>query len=249
MTYQFNPAPAGYGVNFSFLAPTAPHSETEPDPFAIEQSSDSEMSDAAPPRSPEGPNSAENRLGGLMTGTKQNEAVRRRPATKSDSDGHRNDPPHAEQAFDPNRPPKVCACAVSGPLLALVTLIPGQSSWRLVQGASRMFHLGGCSQEDRRKFAREIYNFVTSEEVQEIAFCRTKTGSWTEGLEDEVIIESLIMMIPQLAIHPVDNNSVADWVIDMNPPSLENMPNARQGFAQIRALEAAQYVIAQSSQI
>lgn len=139
-------------------------------------------------------------------------------------------------------PGKIAGCAISGSLLAIATLEPGRWSWKVSQAHSRMFHLKDHTQEGLRKFVSEVHTFLSRVDAATVSACRTKSGSWTDGLEDEARIETLLMMMPGLPVGKEDNDRVADWVLSSNPASPEGMPQGRLTYVEIRAIETAQYV-------
>ena len=154
--------------------------------------------------------------------------------------GHPGDIP-SQQSIKPG---KIVGCAMSGSLLAVATLQPGPLHWQVSQVHSRMFHLRDRSQEGLRNFAREVNTFLSGIGAEKAVSCRTKSGSWTEGLEDEARIEVVLMMLPRVPMKPEDNDRIADWVLSKTPPSPDNMPQGRMTFAQVRAIEAALYTAA-----
>lgn len=154
--------------------------------------------------------------------------------------GHPGDYPTPESV----KPGKIVGCAMSGSLLAVATLQPGPLYWQVSQVHSRMFHLRDRSQEGLRNFAREVNTFLSGIGAEKAVSCRTKSGSWTEGLEDEARIEVVLMMLPGVPMKPEDNDRIADWVLSKTPPSPDNMPQGRMTFAQVRAIEAALYTAA-----
>lgn len=151
-----------------------------------------------------------------------------------------DDPPSVMPASAPKR---IVACTMSGNLCAIATLDPGGRSWRVSRTHSRLFQLTDTSQSGLRDFARELFQFLGPLRGSAMVSCPTKTGSVLGGLEDEARIETLLMMLPGLEIEKVDNEAIASWVVSANPPYPDNMPNGRNTFAQIRAIEAAQYII------
>lgn len=150
-----------------------------------------------------------------------------------------NDPPSVKPASNPKT---IVACAMSGNLCAVATLEPADSSWKVSRKHSRLFHLTDTSQAGMRGFAGELFQFLEPLRGAVMVSCPTRTGSVLAGLEDEARIETLLMMLPELKVEQVDNDVIAKWVVSANPPYPENMPSGRNTFAQIRAIEAAQYI-------
>ena len=149
------------------------------------------------------------------------------------------DSPSVKPASDPKW---IVACAMSGNLCAVATLESADSSLKVSRKHSRLFQLTDTSQSGMRSFAVELFQLLDPLRGAVMVSCPTRTGSVLAGLEDEARIETLLMMLPELKVEQIDNDVIAKWVVSANPPYPENMPNGRNTYAQIRAIEAAQYI-------